>query len=712
MGRPLERLVVAVDSEGWPHLPYSIQFSLKPGTGYMIKATDRVGLRAFEKFLHDEKPIVVVHSLLHELAMFRALGIDTTGVEFADTMVMAYLLQLVPRGLKPSCIRMCDMKMREYHDVVGDIENEQVRDYLTWIWDGEQTEWLERRQAELERINATPLLDAEGNPKRNKAGEIRYHKCSKPPSLPKTPLHKACERVMQSKTPRKLFEDQNIDIQVAAYRRLGPVPLPTLDFVAPEEAIPYGCRDADGTLRLLPAYGERVERMGLRECYTLELATYPLIDRMQRVGIRPDLETMAEVSELLAKDIDRLQAQLESETSRPGFNANSGDQVADFLFGELGIEEVKFTSGGRGSTNDKILEALEHEHPEHPSITTIRTFREVYKLKHTFVDRIPDYVNRWPHDGRVHATFRTTSVVTGRLAAADPNILAMPEHSWWANYFKLGWIADPGHVLGAWDQSQIELRGLAHLSQDPTMCAVFRGDLRNPDGTLIDLHAATAERVFGVKPKDQDKHKHRLPAKAINFGIPMGMTCRGLSVELRKNGVDADEDTAQRWLDDTLALYGGVRAYMDNRIAEARERGYIRCLSGRVRYIGGIRSKDDRVREEAERFAFSTPIQESAQWIMKQAEANVWNDVLPTFWKRGVYCEPLYQQHDALKMEVDEKHVNELNVAMRQAMINVPKSFSVPLDVDGEWGWNMAPVERSEKEDAGWYNPQGMRKFK
>jgi DNA polymerase-1 len=266
-------------------------------------------------------------------------------------------------------------------------------------------------------------------------------------------------------------------------------------------------------------------------------------------------------------------------------------------------------------------------------------------------------------------------------------MLAQPEYGKWAKEFQRGWVADDGHSVCVWDESQIELRGLAHLSQDPVLLSVYRGELRNPDGSYIDLHAKLAHRIFGGDIKTfMHKCPQRLAAKAINFGLPMGMSCRGLSVELRKNGVDANEDTAQEWLDETFDTYKGVRRYMDERIDEARRNGYVRCLSGRIRYIGGIRSRNDRVREEAERFAFSTPIQESATFIMKQAEVTVWNSVLPYFWKRGVWVEPLLQVHDSLKMECERGVEHELHTLMVDAMTRVSKSFSVPLSVEGEFG--------------------------
>lgn len=959
--------LLSIDTEGWPHNPWSLQFSTRPGRGYCIRKTRPELLRTFIEIIHRVRPRLLFHSALHDLSMGRALRTDFEGLPFDDTMVMAYLLQLEAQGLKAGCLRHCNMRMDSYEDILGDAGNRLAYDYLTWIWDLEQVRYEEDQQTAFIALTTTPYLDKRGTLQPGRRLKV-------PPKLPRSPLQKAVQRCLSSKRPRQLWEEQVEDVTVSGYARLGSMPEATLDYVPLPTAIHYGCRDTDGTLRYRHQLGPRIDAMGLRDVYNLELATYPLIDRMARIGLKPDLGHFSQLSEKLADEIENIQASLVEQTGLGDFNANSGDQVAAYLFGTLGIDEMTMTKGGRGSTNDKILEALEHEHPEHPILSTIRTYRETYKLKntfcldpttrvltsdlrwvpidtldkgnrllafdedgaprgsgrdhdrhwkhasvlsskivtkpcyrltfsdgtsvicstdhrwlarsvgtyqratwvrtdkllatdrakqtkydceiikplsvwncnndyasgylaasfdsegclqkpkwsirlsytqnvgptlhnvdrllrqgnfkpsesitrdgrcchlnigrsaevirflgtyrplrllakfaslsslprmnctntvslvkreylglrdvvaietdsHTFVaeglashncDRLPDFVDKWPHDGRIHSTFRTTRVITGRLAASEPNVLAQPEHGKFAPHFKRGWVAEKGHVLCQWDESQIELRGLAHLSQDPVMLAIFRGELRNPDGSLIDLHAATAERIFGVKPKNQDKSKHRLPAKAIGFGIPMGMTCKGLSVELRKNGVDADEDTAQRWLDETLGLYKGVKTYMKQRIAEAYRQGYVRCLSGRIRYIGGIRSKNARVREEAERFAFSTPIQESATFIMKQAEVSVYEDICVPLWKQGVYVEPILQVHDCLKMECQEGLEQDLHLMMGEVMTHVPKGFSVPLAVEGEYGWNMAPVELKGPDgqpDPEWSNPKGMRSF-
>lgn len=428
--------------------------------------------------------------------------------------------------------------------------------------------------------------------------------------------------------------------------------------------------------------------------YSLELSTYLLIDRMMQIGIRPDVQHFAGLSERLGMELECIQAILDAETGCPGFNANSYLQVGELLFGTYGLEPIKLTDTGDPSTNDKILEALEHANPQLPTISTIREFREIYKLKSTFVDAIPDYLARHPRDGRIHATFRTTRVVTGRLAASNPNILALPKYGKFASDFRRGLIAESGHVLAEWDLSQIELRVLAHLSQDPVMLSIYRGELRNPDNSLIDLHARLGQRIFGGVAADYAKGERRRHAKIINFMIPMGAQAQGLCLELRKNGLDIDEDDAQRWLEETMALYAGVPVYQQACIAEARRHGYVRCPSGRIRYIGGIHSPRQHARAEAERFAFSTKIQEGAQWIMKQAEACIWNDLLVRLWGQGNWIEPLMQVHDSILLECENEVLARQVHPLMQAMMTYPvDGFSVPIETSGDWGLNLADMQ-------------------
>ncbi len=672
-GQPL----VALDTEGYPSAPWSVQFSGEPGRAYLIRAVGREALERFGRILHHRQMRLLFHSALHDRPMMRALGCSVDGLPFLDTMVAAYLLQIEPLGLKAGCLRHCNMQMSSYMDLMGDKQNELAREYLTWQWDICNQEYEEECQAEFEW---------------QVAGGRRLRK---PPKLPRSNFFKAVQRVLGSTRPHGLWLDQDDAIVTQGIKRLGFMPEATLSHVEPEKAVHYGCRDADGTVRYHRQLAPRLKAMKLEEVEQLELGTYPLIDRMATVGVKPDLQQFEILGEALGWEVDRLREELCQLTGEPNFNANSGDHVASYLFERLGLEPLKMTkSRERGSTNDKILEALERANPGLTQIGKIREFRETYKLKHSFVDTIPAHLNKWPYDGRIHATFRTTRVVTGRLAASDPNLLAQPEHGLHANDFKRCWVAEDGRFIYQADESQVELRVLAHLSQDPVLLSVYRGERRNPDGSLVDLHSALAERIFGVAPHLQNKSQHRLPAKAVNFGISMGMTNKGLCLELRKNGMDISEDDAQRWLDETLDLYSGVKAYMARMIAQAEQQGYIRCLSGRIRYIGGIHSPDERVREEAERFSFSTPIQEGAQWLMKRCEAKIWEEVLPVFWRRQQWVEPILQVHDCLKFEAELGLEHDLHVAMTQTMTETPPGFSVPLAVEDEHGVNMADMTK------------------
>ena len=671
---------LSIDSEGWPGREWSVQYSHEPGRACLISAKSVSALRSFHRIVHRVRPRLIFHSALHDLGMCRGLGIDLDGLDFDDTMVMAYLLQVEPQGLKPLCVRHCGMRMQSYEDVVGEASQRLATDYLTWLWDGEVFDWEQRCLEEFNRRKHEVWTD--------KRGKVRQgRKITKVLELPKSALHKAVQRCLQSKNVRKLWGNQVEDIQVAGYSHLGTMPEATLDYVPRPAAVRYGSRDADGTTRLLPGLRRRLDTLGLQEVYNLKLGTYPLIERMARIGVLPDLHHFASLSGRLLERIEQLRTSLCVDTGKASFNANSGDQVAALLFDELGLDGGKRTHSGRFSTNDKILEGLDRTYPDVPVISDIRTYRELYKLKYTFCDRLPDYVNRWPYDGRIHATFRTTRVVTGRLATSEPNLLAQPKHGKFAKDFRRGWKPAKGHVFGSWDLSQIELRIAAHLSQDPTMLAIYRGERRNPDGSLIDLHAVLGERIFGVKPKDQDESQHRLPSKACNFGYWMGQTAKGLQVELQKNGMQISVEDAQCWLDEMDALYPQAKVYKAQRIAEAQKTGFVRCLSGRIRYIGGINSRDERIRSEAERFAFSTPVQEGAQTVMKTNEAALWQYIILPLQREGYWIEPLLQIHDDIVLELENEKVARLVNPMMVRCMTESYRLSVPIKTSGEWGY-------------------------
>ena len=698
-GETLDRLLsdvttISVDTEGWAWKPWSVQFSDAAGTAHIVRAA-RVDL--IERFANivDRRGTSLRHTFhgsLHDLAVYRAFGIDTRRLVFDDTQVMSYNLQLEPIGLKPLCVRHAGMIMDSYDSVMGDASYRLAQDWLFNATEIEEWEYVNAQQAEFTRLTTTPYLDKKGTLKPGR--RLRTL-----PKLPRTDLHAAFTRCLRSTDPRKLWGNQSDDRHIEAGAKHGAMWEATLDAVPLPKAIYYAGRDADGTGRLEPELRQRLVRNELWSVYQADLATIPLIDRMQQIGIRPDLAHFAALSGVLQTEVDAIQARLDTRLSGMGisypsgnpFNANSTDQVGSLLYDRFGVTVLKRTPGGDPSTNDKILEAVEKDprldRGVRDLVIDIREYREIYKLKHTFVDQIPDFVNRWPNDGRIHATFRITRVVTGRLAASDPNLLAMPKHGKFAKQFREGFTCDSGHLLGSWDLSQIELRVLAHISQDPVLLNAFR--------TGLDLHATLAQRIFGVAPKDQDDSKHRFPAKAINFGLSMGMTNIGLTIELKKNGLDVSEDDAQRWIDGTMSLYAEVPNYQQYKIAEAKRQGYVTDLVGRRRYIGGIRSFDRAARSEAERFAFSTPIQAGAQEIMKVAEAALWQIILD-HQDAGRWVEPLIQIHDDLLLEFEAPLLQEMNRQMIWAMTETFPGLSVPIKTVGASGVNWGHMTKIE----------------
>jgi len=243
---------LSLDSEGWPGNPWSLQYSYEYGRGYLIRATRADLLDRLMARIRKVRPLLVFQSALHDFAVGRSLGTDFDGLEFEDTAVQAYLLQLEPRGLKAGCLRNCNMKMSSFEDVMGNASDELAKLYLTWLYESEQVEYEEAQQKEFDRRKNETWTDAKG--------KVRHgRKITKLPTLPKSQLHKAVSRVLQSKRPRGLWEDQVEDVQVAGYNRLGALPEATLDYVEPAIAVPYGCRDADGTGRLRVEYGPRID---------------------------------------------------------------------------------------------------------------------------------------------------------------------------------------------------------------------------------------------------------------------------------------------------------------------------------------------------------------------------------------------------------------------------------------------------------------------
>jgi DNA polymerase-1 len=422
----------------------------------------------------------------------------------------------------------------------------------------------------------------------------------------------------------------------------------------------------------------------LRDVYEVDRDIIPMIARMQRVGLQVDLAHFADLESYLET---RKQLNLEDIATVCGhpLNPNSGDQVADLLYDTLHLHEkaknvrVKKTKGGRLSTNDKTLDALTLLHPIVP---LIQEGRGLSKLLGTYVRPMPRLVSR---DGRLHPNYRITRTDTGRLSAANPNVLAFPKRDELGKYVRDGIVAGEGRELGEWDLSQIEMCVFASDSGDERMIQLIT------DG--VDLHTGTAAEIFGrplqvmldeIKHKSQKTKDQRFAAKAVNFGILMGITEFGLLDQFHKNGQAhyALDDTA-RLLVEWGKVYPQGKDYIETKHAEARRKGYVTDMWGRVRYLEGIHSDDEYIRKEAERMAQSTPTQSGAQGIMKRIMRALW-PVLRA-WRTEFWVEPLLQIHDALMLEYEQDRRAQMNDLMLAAMTGTVE-IKVPIRAEATFG--------------------------
>jgi DNA polymerase-1 len=352
------------------------------------------------------------------------------------------------------------------------------------------------------------------------------------------------------------------------------------------------------------------------------------------------------------------------------FNINSPKQLGDVLFNKLALPKpVKYGKGRTVSTAVDVLEglALSHEAPR-----LVLEYRQLSKLKSTYVDALPALLNS--STGRLHTTFIQTGTATGRLASVNPNLQNIPVRTELGRQIRAAFIAEPGHVLIAADYSQIELRLLAHYSRDPLLVEAYRrGD---------DIHTLTASQVFGVPPLMVNS-EHRRQAKVVNFGIVYGLSPFGLSQNL---GIEKSE--AKRFIDAYFEKYSGVRKFIDKILDEARREQKVRTLFGRIRPIPDINSKNANMRGFAERTAVNTPLQGTAADLIKMAMIRI--DA--ALREQKLKSRMTLQVHDELVFEVPEKEVDQMRPLIREQMENV-HPLSVPLLVEIGVGPNWRDME-------------------
>jgi DNA polymerase I len=413
---------------------------------------------------------------------------------------------------------------------------------------------------------------------------------------------------------------------------------------------------ADVSGRLASSLRREVEDAGLLKLYRdIDLPLVPVLARMEQAGVKIDRKTLAEMSSRLEREIDAKAKQI-YKCCGMEFNIGSPKQLGDVLFNKLNLPKpVKYGKGRTISTAVDVLEGLAADH-EAPRL--VLEYRQLTKLKSTYVDALPALLN--PQTGRLHTTFDQTGTATGRLSSANPNLQNIPIRTELGREIRAAFTAEPGNVLLAADYSQIELRLLAHFSKDPLLVEAFRrGD---------DIHTLTASQVFGVPPL-MVTPDHRRQAKVVNFGIVYGLSAFGLSQNL---GIEPAE--AKQFISAYFEKYKGVRAFIDRTLEEARREGKVRTLFGRVRPIPDINSKNANLRGFAERTAVNTPLQGTAADLIKIAMIRIDAELR----KRGLKSIMTLQVHDELVFEVPEAEAGEMATLVREQMEKV-HPLMVPL---------------------------------
>ena len=436
-----------------------------------------------------------------------------------------------------------------------------------------------------------------------------------------------------------------------------------------KQAADYACADADMTFRLATLFEKELAREeGLVKLFTgVEMPLVPVLLLMERNGVAVDTGILNEMSKILGEQVAALEGKIYEEAKHE-FNINSPQQLGKVLFEEMQLPTTR-RGKSKYSTEASVMEELRLIHP---IAGDILQYRQLTKIKSTYIDTLPGLVN--PRTGRIHTSFNQTRTATGRLSSSDPNMQNIPIRGELGGQVRQAFIAPPGSSLLGGDYSQIDLRALAHLSQDEDLKKAFQHD--------EDIHAATAARLFGVEASEITGDQRRF-AKTVNFGVIYGMSDYGL-----EQATELSREEAGKFIKAYFEKYPGIRKYLDDTKEQARRDGYVQTLLGRRRYIPDINSPNRQVRESAERMAINMPVQGTSADIIKVAMLNLYREME----KRKLQSRMLLQVHDELVFEVPDEEMDTMRRLVTEIMDSAVE-LTVPLKVDTKAGRNWGEMK-------------------
>ena len=435
--------------------------------------------------------------------------------------------------------------------------------------------------------------------------------------------------------------------------------------LSPTDIYKYACEDADVTLKLKNILEKELESNGVKKLFEeIEMPLVPVLAYIERNGVRIDTEALKETSKHFTIRMREIEEEI-YKLAGMEFNVSSPKQVGEVLFDRLKIvEKAKKTKTGQYVTSEEVLESLKGKHQ---IVEKILDYRGLKKLLSTYVDALPELIN--PKTGRIHTSFNQTVTATGRLSSSNPNLQNIPVRNDDGKEIRKAFIPDDGCEFFSADYSQIELRIMAHLSEDDNMIEAFREEQ--------DIHAATAAKIYKINI-DEVTREQRSKAKTANFGIIYGISVFGLAERL-----NVDRKEAKELIDGYFENYPKVKAYMDESIRSARDKGYIETIFKRKRYLPDINSRNAVVRGYAERNAINAPIQGSAADIIKVAMIRIYK----RFMDEGIKSKMILQVHDELNFSVlreEKEKVQQIVISEMEAAYKM----KVPLLADCGWGQN------------------------
>jgi len=436
----------------------------------------------------------------------------------------------------------------------------------------------------------------------------------------------------------------------------------SMDQVDIAEASKYACADADVTLQLYHLLAPRLEQEGLMRLFAeVEMPLVPVLLSMEMSGVKLNGDYLTALSQQMQQQIYDIEAQIYNSIGHQ-FNVNSPQQLAGVLFDELGLPASK-----RRSTDARVLEELKGHHP---IVDLMLQYRQLAKVKSTYVDALPSLIS--PETGRIHTSFNQTQTATGRLSSSRPNLQNIPV----GKQIRQAFVPDRDCLFLSADYSQIELRIMAHLSQDEGLMSAFIND--------EDIHTQTASEVFEVAREEVTPDMRRI-AKVINFGVLYGMSSYGL-----EQATALSRQEAGKFIETYFDRFSGVKAFTKSTIAEAKEKGYAQTILGRRRYIPGINSSNYQARSEAQRMAINMPVQGTASDIIKVAMIRIQRRID----ELGLKSKMILQVHDELVFEVPRSELMELRGIVYDIMPSAI-TLCVPVKVDIKIGENWGEMEKS-----------------